>query len=203
MFAANPGNDEGLYHALAPGEAESVRLAVHMSDNPTSFTPRLRALASQVDPVATISRPGMLSEVFSLDRYFWSWSRRFLGVLIGVLVALSASGIYALMSFTVAERTREIGIRSALGARQGRIFATVARRSLAQLGVGVILGAPLAAELVRSLQGDLGTLPNQSPLVVAVFVVLGVLVLIGLPACAVPTLRALRIMPTEALREGG
>ena len=111
--------------------------------------------------------------------------------------------IYALMSFTVAERTREIGIRSALGARHPRIFAMVARRSLAQLCVGIVLGAPIAAGVMFANQGDLGQLQNQSPLVVTVFVALGVLVLIGLPACAVPTLRALRIKPTEALRSGG
>ena len=125
------------------------------------------------------------------------------GILIGILVAISASGIYALMSFTVTERTREIGIRTALGAPRSSIVSTIAKRALAQLGVGILVGMPLARVLFVEVEGEMGQIPTHSPLVLTLIVGVSVMVLIGVPAFTAPTLRALRIMPTEALREGG
>jgi ABC-type antimicrobial peptide transport system permease subunit len=61
-----------------------------------------------------------------------------------MLLALAASGIYAIMSFTVARRTREIGVRTALGAQPADVVATIGRRAAVQLAVGVLVGMPLA-----------------------------------------------------------
>ena len=119
-------------------------------------------------------------------------------VLLGILLLLAASGIYAIMSFSVVERTREIGIRLSLGARSGSIAFTVLRRALMQLGLGVLFGMPLAAWLFLELQA--GSTAQASGTALAVGV--GVVVLIGSVACTAPTLRALRITPTEAMREG-
>ena len=129
------------------------------------------------------------------------WMRLGAGILTAVLLALAASGIYAIMSFAVAERTREIGIRAALGAQRSNIVSTIARRSIAQIGVGVLVGIPIAGGLLAFLKRELGS--TNSPFVVALALGVGVMVLIGMLACTAPTLRALRIMPTEALREGG
>ncbi len=112
---------------------------------------------------------------------------------------LAASGIYAMMSFSVAERTREIGIRASLGAQRSSIVFTVARRALAQLGVGVLLGMPIAGRLLFALKRDMGWIPTHSPFVIALLAGASVMILIGMPACIAPTLRALRIIPTEAL----
>ena len=192
--------DQGLYHPVAPGEINPLRLAIHVGDDPTSFTPRLRALASEVDPTATISSPVALDEVFSFNTVTRDWVKIGAGTLIAVLVGLSVSGIYALMSFTVAQRTRELGIRSALGAQRNRIVFTIAGRALAQLGVGVLLGMPIAGRLLFELSGA-GRTSTHSPILVTLLVGVSVMVLIGMAACTAPTLRALRIMPTEALRE--
>ena len=107
------------------------------------------------------------------------------------------------MSFSVAERTREIGIRAALGARRSRIVVTVARRALTQLGVGIILGMPMAQWLFLETTADQGD-PSSVSSASVIVLILGVtvMVMVGLLACTAPTLRALRIMPTEALREG-
>ncbi len=127
------------------------------------------------------------------------------GILLGVLLWLAASGIYALMSFSVTERTREIGIRTALGARRSTIAFTIAKRSLAQIGTGVLLGTPMAVLIFVEVRGEgaMGLIPIDSPLLLTLIVGASVMVLIGVPACTVPTLRALRIMATVALREGG
>jgi ABC-type antimicrobial peptide transport system permease subunit len=110
-----------------------------------------------------------------------------------IVLLLSATGIHSLMSFTVARRTREIGIRTALGASPGRIVAGIFSRAFVQIGLGVLAGSGLAALL------GLGTMRQVLLLLAAD----GVMLLVGITACAVPLRRALRIDPTEALRADG
>ncbi len=192
----------GMYHPLAPGEAHPVYMAIHVGDDPEAFTPRLRALAGEVDPAATITNPSALDEVLSLNTALMGWIRIGGGILLGILVTLSASGIYALMSFTVAERTREIGIRTALGAQRSSVVFTIAKRAFVQLGLGILLGMPIVAGLLYALKG-VGRISTQSPILLTFLVGACVMGVIGVLACTAPTMRALRIMPTEALREGG
>jgi len=103
---------------------------------------------------------------------------------------LSATGIHALMSFTAARRTREIGIRAALGAQHGRLVAAIFSRAFFQIGAGIVVGSGLAA-----LAG-LGSMRQVVLLIAADAIML----VVGLVACAVPVRRALRIDPMEALR---
>jgi putative ABC transport system permease protein len=99
-------------------------------------------------------------------------------------------GIHALMSFTVARRTREIGIRAALGAGPRRIVLGVFSRALMQIGIGLAVGTGLAVLVgVNSPQRLLLLLGADLMMLV-----------VGLAACAVPVRRALRIDPAEALR---
>jgi predicted permease len=203
MSSGEIGREAGLYHPLAPGDIHPIQLAIHVGSNPESFTSRLRALTGEVDPIAVISDPVALDEVFSFNRLAMVWVKRGTWALVGVLLALSISGVYALMSFTVGERTREIGIRAALGAKRSSIVFAIARRSLMQLGIGLILGMPVAWWLLLNMRVYLGRLPTHSPLALALSVGVGVMVLIGALACVAPTRRALKIMPTEALQGGG
>ena len=191
----------GMYRPLAPGEAHPVRIAIHVGDDPEAFTPRLRALAGEVDPAATISSPSALDEVPSMNTALMGWIKIGGDILLGILVTLSASGIYALMSFTVAERTREIGIRTALGAQSSSVVLTIAKRALVRLGVGILLGMPIVTGLLYVLK-NVGRIGAQSPIVLTLLVGPSVMALIGMLACTALTLRALRIVPTEALREG-
>jgi len=110
-----------------------------------------------------------------------------------IVLLLSATGIHSLMSFTVARRTREIGIRAALGASPGLIVRGIFSRAFLQIGAGVLAGSALAALL------GLGSMRQVMLLLAAD----GVMLVVGLTACAVPLKRALRIDPTEALRAEG
>jgi ABC-type antimicrobial peptide transport system permease subunit len=107
-----------------------------------------------------------------------------------IVLLLSATGIHALMAFTVARRTREIGIRAALGASPRRIVAGIFSRAFLQVGLGVLAGSGLAA-----LWGL-----NNTRQVLVLAGAIAVMLIVGLAACAVPLWRALRIHPTEALR---
>jgi predicted permease len=190
----------GVYHPFA-GESRLLHLAVHVGEDPESYTSRLRALVGEFDPSFIISEPLALHDVVAeseVETRAVIWGT---GALIGILIALSISGIYALMSFTVTERRREIGIRVALGAQRSRVMLTGARRSLAQLGIGILLGAPFAWRIVATTDAYMGHLATRSPLVLTLLLASGMMVLIGALACGAPTLRALRIVPTEALED--
>ena len=107
-----------------------------------------------------------------------------------------------MLSFIVSRRTREIGVRVALGASRGRVIAAIFRRPLIQVGLGVVAGAALIAlaatieTAMPGLQGDFS--PAQFAIVVAYAIfMLGVCFL----ACVVPTRRALSVEPTVALRQ--
>ena len=110
---------------------------------------------------------------------------------------LSATGLYALMSFTVSQRTREIGIRTALGASTSDIVSSVARGAAIQVGVGLALGAGWGWVLLNTQ--DFGIEVGNIPLTLALTA--AVAACVCLLACASPMLRGLRIQPTEALRE--
>ena len=120
-----------------------------------------------------------------------------LGLGVGLLVlaglVLSTAGVYSLMSFTVSQRTREIGIRTALGANPRRVASDIFSRAILQLVVGTALGlTPLMGS------GDLLFQHGPWPAIG----IAAVMLIMGLIACGNPVRRALRIQPTEALRDG-
>jgi putative ABC transport system permease protein len=193
-----------MYLPLARGDENPLRLAIWVRGAPESLTPRVHELTRAVDPAAVISTPVALDEMFEGDWYFLRALVLGVAVLVCVLLSLAASALYAILSLTVSQRTREIGIRVALGADRWGIARQVARRAVVQIGVGVLLGLPLAGALCYEfleLRGAGASVPGA----VAMAAVLGVsvLLLVSLTACTVPTLRALRIAPMEALRKEG
>ncbi len=196
----NPARDQGVYHPRGPGEIHPVSYVIEAGDDPAAFTPRLRAIAAEVDPTAMIERPMLLSDLNDSDTFVYTSLAFVLVVLSAIAIILSAAGLYALMSFTVTQRTREIGVRTALGAHPKSIVYTIARRATLQLGLGVVLGAVFAAYILAVIAQFPEMRPQNMPLLVA-GVAAGT-VLVGMLACLVPTLRGLRIQPTEALREG-
>jgi ABC-type antimicrobial peptide transport system permease subunit len=164
-----------------------------------AFAARLRTISAEVDPAAIVSGVQRLDDVFSFDRYTVGWIRLGAMALVAILLGMSVSGTWALMSFMVSQRTREIGIRTALGERRGSLVLTIARRALAQLGLGVALGlivlGLLLADMNSMLQRSAGEL-----VLLAATVGVAVMLVVSLIACVAPTRRALRIMPVDALR---
>jgi predicted permease len=201
MRSVNPESDQGIYLPLVPGSTTPVRMAVEIGPDPLQFAPRLRAIARDVDPQAVIASVSTLDQQFEGDWYIMAALVAGGLLLVGVLLTLASSGIYAIMSFTVAQRTREIGIRVALGADRWQVVRHVARRALVQIGIGVALGMTIAGWIFFELQRDAD--PGRSAalaLVLAIVPGVAIMVGVGLVACAAPTLRALRISPIEALR---
>ena len=204
LHALTPAEDDGVYLPLKEGDVNPVRLAIWTRGAPAALASRVYELARAVDPDAVIAAPIPLDEMFEGD---WYLLRAFVlgaAVLVGVLLSLAASALYATLSLIVSQRTREIGIRVALGASRWDIAGDVATRAVVQIGAGVLLGLPLAGALCYEFL-ELTGFGRSVPGAVAMVSVLGasVMLLVSLAACTVPTLRALRIAPVEALRSEG
>ena len=115
-------------------------------------------------------------------------------------LALAAVGLYGIIAFSVAQRTREIGIRMAVGARPSTVVRLVLRQGLALVAVGLVVGTLLGAVATRIVAGALYGVSVADPLAwgAAAAVLLGAAML----ANAVPAFRAVRIDPVKALRNG-
>jgi predicted permease len=200
MNDVNPEMDDGVYHPVARGEKNPIDVAVRVGADPGAFTGRLRSLAAEVDPTAMIEAPAPLDEARSEERIAMGWASFAVGLLAAVAVVLSSAGLYALVSFSVSERTREIGVRTALGARPGNIVTAIARRVFVQLGIGVALGIGLGFLMIRTMVGDEAFHEVNTPLLLAV--VAAVTLVIGVLSCLPPVRRGLKIRPVEALKEG-
>jgi hypothetical protein len=193
MNAFEPNESEGIYLPAAPGKINPIYLAVRVGSSPESFAPRLRALFTAVDPTVRLYDLRPLEAVGEAERQSMKALAGIMALMALVALALSTVGIYALMSFTVAQRTREIGIRAALGAPPRRIITAIFSRAIAQLALGVVLGSAAAV-----LIGD--QVAEEGPWLV--LAIAGLMMLVGVLACVVPARRGLRIEPTEALRAG-
>jgi predicted permease len=184
-----PEEQSAMYLPSLPVLGRAGQLAVRVRD-PEEFATRLRTVAAEVDPTIQLSGVKPLARAGGGEAEM-NWTLTAVAWLISFIVLLlSATGIHALMSFTVARRTREIGIRAALGAHPRRIVAGIFRRAFLQIGLGLVAGSGLVA-----LMG-LGSTREVLILLAAD----GIMLAVGLTACAVPVRRALRIDPTEALR---
>ena len=202
MSATKPDADQGMYQAVAPGELHPVSFAIRVGSDPERFTPRLRSIVTAIDPGALIQNPAALDKVPNPEQRILVWSTYLIALLAGIAVVLSAACLYALMSFTVAERTREIGIRTALGAQASSIVSEIAKRAFRQLSAGVVAGGGLSALMLWSFDDrylNAGIL-NTANWPVTVGVIAIAVMVIGTLACVKPTLRAIRIRPMEALR---
>ena len=117
----------------------------------------------------------------------------------GLLALLmAAGGLYAVMATGVAQRTREMGVRMALGARGGQILAMVLGQGALQMGIGLVLGLAVAGALSRGLQAMLfGVEPWDTSVYLAIS---GVMLLSGLAASIIPARRATQADPVAALR---
>lgn len=126
------------------------------------------------------------------------FSMALLAAFSGVALLLSAVGLYGVIAYAVTQRTREIGIRLALGAAPRSVMSLVVRSGITLTGVGVTLGVAAAVGGTRVLSGMLYGVSPGDPTTFAAIVVL--VVAIALAACYLPARRAAHIDPTEALR---
>ena len=196
-----------LYHPIEPTSSWPIYMLVNTAGASDTFAHRLRAVAAAVDPTLQLHELMPLEDVSRGALRWMSFLSRITLLIGGIALLLSLAGIYSVMSFTVARRQREIGVRVALGASSGRVASAIFRQPLTQVGVGLTAGSVIAALLaaVEFAQLEGGT-PTPGAVAAGGLLLAGyaaLMVAVCLLACVVPTLRALRVQPTEALRAEG
>ena len=199
--APGPLDDESegrVYHAVAAGDLYPARLNVRVrTGDPAALADPLRELSASIDPEMLLLNVSTAEIALKKAQGMMRLMGVSLALVILSVILLSSAGIYSLMSFTVARRRREIGIRAALGANRNRILVSIFSRVLAQLGAGAVLGLIAAVGLEQILEGDI--LRNYRamllPIVILLMMTIGVIATIG------PVRQGLRIQPIEALRD--
>ena len=198
--------------SLALGESEAVYLPAaqwHYADNAMSLVVRGRgdvpALAPAIrQAVWSVDREQAIVRVATMDQLVAASAaeRRFALILFEAFaltaLVLAAAGIYGVLAGSVAERTREIGVRAALGASRGRIVGLVVRQGLTLTGLGVGLGVAGAVAATQALAAMLFRVSPLDPWTYAG--VMGLLAGVALLACGVPAWRAARVDPASTLR---
>ncbi len=193
----NPSRLE-VYLPLAQSAPDGMTLVVKSAADPDSLVPSIRGVVASIDPDQPVSEIASMDEL--RDRSVSTRRVTFvlLALFSGLALALAAVGIYGVMSYAVAQRTNELGIRLALGARRADVLRTVLGQGLSIAGAGIALGlaAALAAtQLLRTLLFAVSAADAATFAAVASGVAL-----VALAACAVPGWRAIRVDPQVALR---
>ena len=187
----------GIYHPLDRKAFYPFHVAVHVTGDPQEFAPRLRAIATDAEVTLRLAELMPLRDVVNAEVAFHTFWVRMTTIVSAIVLLLSLVAIYAVMSFAVSRRTREIGVRVALGATHGRIVRAVFKQPLRQLGMGLLAGTLLVFLLLGGMDDGL---PSADQLLF-----LGgytaIMIAVCMIACVVPTRRALSVQPTEALRE--
>jgi predicted permease len=183
-----------IYHPLQ--SSTSATVLVRMRGNePLQFSSRIRELTSALDPTLRL-RVVTLSEMKRQQLIGLRLMLLGFSLVIVTVLLLSAAGIYAMMSFTVSQRRKEIGIRAAIGADAGQLLRSVFAKAALQLAAGVAVGIVMALVIDRASDGEmLGSVARTLLPVTAV-----AMTIVGLFATLGPARRGLRIQPTEALR---
>jgi putative ABC transport system permease protein len=178
---------------------DDMALAVRAA-NPDNLTPAVRGQVKAMDPDLPIINVRTMTEVISRS----VWQPRLYAILFGVFaavaLALASIGVYGVMAYSVSERTREIGVRVALGAQRRDVLKLVIAQGMAltMIGAGIGLGAALA--LTRLMQSMLFEVSATDPLTFAALAVL--LSVVAMLACYLPARRATKVDPMVALRHG-
>jgi putative ABC transport system permease protein len=176
----------------------SMSLMIRAVGNTTNLTPAIRQAIWSVDKDQPIVRVAMMNDLLAASEA----QRRFALILFEtfglVALALAAAGIYGVLSYTVTERTREIGVRLALGAQRRNVLSLIVRHGLKLTLTGIGLGVLMALPVTRLLTNLLYGISSRDP---SIFLgVALVLIVVALLACYWPARRATRIDPLIALR---
>ena len=187
-----------LPEKLMPLVADGVAVVLRTTDDPAAVMGPVRTAVSQIDPGAVVyaadTMHGVIEHAFAARRL----TMLLLAAFAGLALVLACVGIYGVVSYLVGERTREIGVRMALGAQRGDVLRLILGEGARMALLGVALGVVLALAMTRWMQSQLYGVTAHDPLT---FAVVGLALLaVALAACWWPARRATRVDPMVALR---
>jgi putative ABC transport system permease protein len=188
------------FHALGDSLGRTLTLVVRTSGDPVAITPALRTIVTAVDPQQPLGTVRSMDELIAESVGGHRLNFVLVSAFAAVALLLTAAGLYGVMAYLVAERTREIGVRMALGATPRQVVAMVLSQAGAMMAIGIgigVAGALLMSRAIGSLLFGVSALDFR--IYAAVTVLLG---LVALCAALVPSLRATRIDALIVIRDG-
>jgi predicted permease len=195
--AINPRH-EGVYLPLAQNVINFMSLVVRTEQPPGTYAATIQDEVNRMDAALPLYWVRSLSDQYALDTWFFrAFGTLFVAFGLAAL-AMATIGLYGIMAFSASSRTREIGVRMALGADRGTVLRLMLRQGAWQIGIGLAAGLVLAALLSRALGTMLFNVRPWDPLIFTT--VVAALALAGLLACLIPARRATRTNPVDALR---
>jgi putative ABC transport system permease protein len=176
-----------------------IAVAIRFDQDPSSMAGAVRKAFAEVDSGTPVDRLQPMSALLESHLAQKRLAMTLLGIFASLALVLSSIGLYGVISISVSQRTREFGVRSALGATSGQILGLVFRNGLALVGLGLGIGlslSPLATRTMKTM------LYGVKPLDWATFAFVGgILAAVSAAAILIPALRASRVHPSEALRD--
>lgn len=180
------------------GSSRTMTLVVRSAADPYTLLNPVRDIIRRQDPTLAVSEIQTLDEVMDRALGQPKLLLTLLGAFAGVALFLSVVGVYGVLAYTVSQRTREIGVRMALGAERGRVVGMVVGQGMRMAGLGLVAGLGIALILSRLLEGLLYEVPPRDP---ATFgAVAGLFALVSVTAAWIPARRAAATDPARALR---
>ena len=177
----------------------SGALVVRTRLNSAQAIQQIRDAVKTLDPELPLYNAGTLVQRLDLPLFPARMAAAALGAFGLLALILAATGIYGVMAYAISRRTREIGIRMAIGASPSQVLGLIARRALMLIGSGTIVGLAVAVAAGRFLERILYGVRASDPVTLAI--VLSLMLAIAALACWIPARRAVRINPVTALRQ--
>jgi putative ABC transport system permease protein len=199
-FGLDLPEEPGLYspYTQAPPWKRWTSLVVRTQSDPTSMAGAVKQQVWKIDPQLPLTKVETMDEVASGSFAARRFNMSLLVIFAGLALVLAAVGIYGVMSYAVTQRTQEIGIRMALGARAVDVLRLIIRNGMTLISIGVVLGLAGAFALTRLLATLLFGVGPTDKLTFAT--VCAVLIFVALLACYIPARRATKVDPLVALR---
>lgn len=198
-FGSGAGDFAAVYLPQRQETTRDMYLAVRTAGDPTALTPAVRRLLSELDGELPMTNVKPMTQVVSETLLAPRLAVVLLLVFAGVALALSAVGVYGVISYSVTQRTHEIGVRMALGAKQSDVVWLVLRQGLQPTFIGVGLGLVGAIGAARAMSGLLYGVSAFEPVLFAGMALF--LIIVALMATLIPVRHAIRVDPIIALRD--
>jgi len=186
------------WHKSVGNPIRGMSLVVKAQGDPNALAAPVRRAVRALDPTLPVANIRTMDDVVAATLSAPRFTGMLLGVFAGLALALSAIGIYGVLSYVVSRRTREIGIRVAIGAGRAQVLGLVLGSGVGLSLVGIVIGLAVAASLSRLMSTLLHDVKPGDPATFAAVAV--ILTAVAVAASLVPAWRATRVDPVRALK---